>query len=503
MLCSAAGGFVLRAGGEDYALAGPAWQEFRLTLQPGERTEIAGPFWNYETVWDLPKTNQPPAADLLSPPIGLVPLPEKVVTFGFAPLFSWERYHDVDATSLHILYPAITYARYGTEYRFHIGQLLSWAGGQEPDGANTKRTTLFPVYFRQRSTDPALNYTALFPIYGHLQGRLFRDEMHFVLWPLYIQTRKRDMITDNYLVPFVHVRHGPGLTGWQVWPLAGAEHQTPHTVTNRFGPQIAGGRDNHFLLWPVYFHNNLNTGTTNELHQRVVLPFYAGETSPARDARTYLWPLGVKRTDDRANRYRETAVAWPVAIFGRGETKRTDRVFPLYGRTRTPQKDASFLLWPVFRQEKHFSPVMDSRRTSFGMWLYTDSEVHDKTRNRIEWRHDCWPLFVHRHDLQGNERLQILAPLEPILVFKEGVRRSWAPFWSLWRAEKNAETGARSQSLLWNLYRRESAPGVKKCSLLFGLVQYHSTAAGARWRLFYLPAGKAKTAADRPAPGGG
>ena len=47
-----------------------------------------------------------------------------------------------------------------------------------------------------------------FPLYGHLQNRLFRDEIFFVLFPVYGESRKRDVVTDNYLYPFFHLRHG-------------------------------------------------------------------------------------------------------------------------------------------------------------------------------------------------------------------------------------------------------------------------------------------------------
>jgi hypothetical protein len=67
------------------------------------------------------------------------------------------------------------------------------------------------------------------------------------------------------------------------------------------------------------------------------------------------------------------------------------------------------------------------------------------------------------------------------------VERDYSPVWSVWRSEKNAKTGASSQSLLWNLYRHERAPTGKKCSLLFGLFQYQSSAEGKRVRLFYIP----------------
>ena len=37
----------------------------------------------------------------------------------------------------------------------------------------------------------------------------------FILFPLYVQSRKRDLVTDNYLFPIFHSRHGDKLKGWQ------------------------------------------------------------------------------------------------------------------------------------------------------------------------------------------------------------------------------------------------------------------------------------------------
>jgi hypothetical protein len=105
-------------------------------------------------------------------------------------------------------------------------------------------------------------------------------------------------------------------------------------------------------------------------------------------------------------------------------------------------------------------------------------------------RRELWPLFTHRHDHNGNERLQILALLEPIIPNSKSIERNWSPIWSLWRDEKNAATGARSQSLLWNLYRRETGTNGARTSALLGLVQHSSDADGSHWRFFYWPQNK-------------
>ncbi|HEY1490001.1 MAG TPA: hypothetical protein VGF90_03080, partial [Verrucomicrobiae bacterium] len=92
----------------------------------------------------------------------------------------------------------------------------------------------------------------------------------------------------------------------------------------------------------------------------------------------------------------------------------------------------------------------------------------------------------HR-DFNGNRRLQILAPIEPAVPNNRGIERNWSPLWSIWVSENNPNTAASSQSFLWNLYRHESAPSSKKCSLLFGLFQYQSDLDLKRLRLFYVP----------------
>jgi hypothetical protein len=98
-----------------------------------------------------------------------------------------------------------------------------------------------------------------------------------------------------------------------------------------------------------------------------------------------------------------------------------------------------------------------------------------------------WPFFTWHHDFNGNERLQVFAPIEPAVPDNRGIERNWSPLWSVWRAETNAKTGAASQSLLWNLYRRDTAPAQKKCSLLFGLFQYQCDDGRSRTRWFYFP----------------
>jgi len=219
---------------------GPIYDSFPLTLEKGKRTEWIGPIVSVEKT-----TND--------------------WGWTFSPLMSYRYNAGVDNTSFDLLYPIITHDRYGSEYRFQIFQVFSISGGNNQKQEKKKRFTLFPSYFQQRAPDPNDNYTALLPIYGTLKNRLFRDRIHFILMPIYVQTDKHGMITDNYLLPFFHVRHGAGVKGWQFWPVVGTEHKDITTKTNGFGDvEIIGGYDKFFAPWPIYFKNDLGIGTTND-----------------------------------------------------------------------------------------------------------------------------------------------------------------------------------------------------------------------------------------------
>jgi len=102
------------------------------------------------------------------------------------------------------------------------------------------------------------------------------------------------VVTDNYVWPIFHLRHGDSLHGWQFWPLVGQEHKEVTTKTNNWGDvEIVGGHDKSFWLWPIFLNQRTGIGTTNEDHQRAILPFYSSQRSSLRDSTTAPWPITV------------------------------------------------------------------------------------------------------------------------------------------------------------------------------------------------------------------
>ena len=448
--------------GADGFVAGPLFSRFELTLDSGHRSEAIGPFF-----YDQGKDSEE--------------------TWGVSPLFSHNSDPAVELKEDDLLYPLLTYKSFGAEYRWQFCQLLSFSGGEDCENTLKRHFTLFPVYFQQRSTDAGENYTALFPLYGHLENRLFHDDIFFVMFPIYGETRKRDVVTDNYLYPFFHLRHGDGLRGWQLWPLVGLEHKDVTTKTNGFNEtEIIGGYDKHFVLWPVHFYQNTGIGTDNPAKFRANLPLYAMLRSPKRDSTSVLWPLFVW-VDDREKKYREWDSPWPLIVFARGEGKTTTRIWPLFGRAHNDVLESDFYIWPLYKFNRLHTGSLDQQCTRILFYLFANTTEKNTETGAQHHHMDLWPLFAYRHDFNGNSRLQILAPIEPVLPNNRGIERNWSPLWSLWRSESNPKSGATSQSLLWNFYRRDSTPVSKKCSLLMGLFQYQSERETQRLRLFYIP----------------
>jgi hypothetical protein len=437
------------------------YDKFPLTLEPGQRLEAAGPFFysdkkDYESTWALP------------------------------PFFSHYTNSAIGHREDDFLYPLLTYERYGDEYRWQLIQLFAFAGGREPDEFHTHQFTLFPIYFQQRSRDTNLNYTALVPFYGHLQNRLFHDRIFFVMFPAYSETQKKDVITDNYFYPFVSVANGDGLHGWQVWPFIGEEHKILTTQTNGFGDvSTNGGHDRSFVLWPFWVKQNNEIGTDHLEKFRASIPAFVITRSPLRDDTSILWPF-FSWIDERGKKYHEWQGPWPFVIFTRGEGKTTSRIWPVFSQSHNQIKESDSYLWPLYRYKRLHSDPLDQQRTTVLFYIYEDVKEKNTQTGEQKRRVDMWPFFTWHRDFDGNERLQILAPLEPVLPGNRGVERNWSPLWSFWRAEKNPREEKSSQSLFWNLYRQDVSPAHKKVSLLFGLFQYQKDGDTKQTRLFYI-----------------
>ncbi len=457
----------------------PFDQVFPTVREPGERHEALGPLFSGETHgsqrwWAF----SPLLVDLEDPEIG-------------------RRHFD-------LLYPLLTYDRFESESRWQLLQWLNFATSQAiTDGTNSDpkiRRNFFPFVFSQKTRAGTNDYFAVLPFYGRMNNHLFRDEIRFVALPLWVVTEKRGVETINVPAPFFHLRRGAGVRGWQLWPAFGHESKAITWKTNLLDePVLIPGHEKWFLAWPFAFTSRFGLGTTNPVSERMVLPLFAATRSPARDTTTVLWPF-FTHTDDRQGRFEEWGLPWPFLGWADGAGKTALRVWPVFGTERTPTRTREFYGWPFYKHRRITKPALVSDRWQSLFFLYDQSrDVSVTTGDRSE-RRDLWPLFWWKREFDGRERFQALNVLETLLKNNETVERVYSPLWTVYRRETNPARGLTSQSVLWNLWRRDTGTNAVTTSVAFGAIRSRRTDEGREWRFFWRPFGGGNTATAATSP---
>lgn len=411
--------------------------------------------------------------------------------FGLRPLFYWVKDKEADFTGLDFLYPFSTYGRSYEDWRAQsFFYLLSYRSTEVQDGFRDREFTLFPLIFSKSAREEGDSYFALFPIYGRLKNRFFRDEINFFLFPLFLQTRKGEDTNNSVLWPFFGYYTG-NQEGFRAWPLYG--YRKKEDVL-----------DEKFILWPIYVSKE-RVFYGERMRYFSVFPFYSDFDSPQREHNTYLWPLFSHQVDKKRGIERWDT-PWPLINFTRG-TERENRVFPFYAREIDDGDKEGFYLWPIYKYNT--ATYEDYRRDRERVLFYLYSDVEENPiieGGRSGRRIDVWPLFSYRRDREGNRSFHLLSLLEPFLSGNEGIERNYSPFWRLYEWEKDKD-GKTTASFLWNTYRRESGDkgtrvhlkpiiplfsyvGVGKESsvdFLGGLFGYRSDSYEKTVKLFFIP----------------
>ncbi len=460
-LLAGAGVGASRAQAPDPIEAGPFAAEYPTVWETGTRVEALGTLATWEASADT-------------------------TYWSITPLLSYESTPVLNRERFDLLYPVLTWRRDGTEYRWQLGQLFSFSGANRQSDDSIVHRSIFPLYFEQRSLSATNDYLAIVPFYGHLENRLFRDEIDFYMFPIYSRSRKGEMVTRNYMYPIFHRRTGPGWNGWQFWPLYGTEHKDVGWTTNHLGDRVVSpGRDKWYAMWPFVFDERKNLGTPAASTNRAVLPFYSGQHGLTYDQTTYLWPF-FSRNEDRAKGFVEWGAPWPLIGWANGTGKTARRVFPFYGNSQAGPIQSRFYLWPIFTHRSIDDETLERHHWRSVFFFYDDVYLRSKETGNYRRERGVWPFFVWRRDLDGRERFQFPAPVETVLRNREAVQRNYSPLWAFYRAESNPKTGRSSQSVLWNLFRRDVSTNSVRTSCLFGIVKTERTDGGKRrWSLFW------------------
>ena len=398
----------------------------------------------------------------------------------------------------------MTYDRYGDQYRWQFFQLLSFPAARP---SRRPRETVSPFSLSISSSAPptrARTTPRSFPFTATCKNRLFRDEIFFVMCPLYSQTRKKDVVTDNYLCALLSSPPRRRVARLAVLAAGRQRTQGRHHPDQRLRRRQDDRRARQLLCALAAV---LQQPERDRHHQRAVAAGVPSRLQRAalaqRDSTTVIWPF-FNYVDDREKKYREWDAPWPLIVFARGEGKTTTRVWPFFSQAHSATLESDFYLWPIYKYNRVHSAPLDTRaHPHLFLPLFRPAPRRTRKRRRpgggwIAGRSS--PTAAISTATAGCRSWRCSSRFCPT---SKSIERDYSPLWSLWRSENNPKTGATSQSLLWNLYRREATPDAKKCSLLFGLFQYQSGSEGKRMRLFYIPLGGTKAPAHgeaKPAP---
>ena len=404
------------------------------------------------------------------------------------PIYYREEHEESESAKTDYLYPIASSESSPEVSTFQVLKLYqknAYRQG-EPD-KEEKGTMLFPFYITGESKKYG-PYTSIFPFYGDIYERFWRDEYHYVLFPLYGRTVKAGTTTRNYLYPFFSTIEGDRESGFGVWPLYGQSAKE-------------GVYRKQYTLWPFFMTEETGLNTDNPTERFSVLPFYVATDSPKRSTRHYLWPF-FGWSEDRERDATETYYLWPFVVTARGEGRSADRFLPFYAEERGKESLKRWYLWPLYRHDEISSDTFAQERDRVLYFLFSDNREWWPADGAERRRTAFWPLFTYTRDTRGVKSFAFPAPLEPILN-REGIERSWSPLWRLY-VQKWNDGGDSAVSFLWNLYWHEQRESDFACeffpvlsyrsekkstefAVLKGLIRYREEDGVKQLSLFWLP----------------
>lgn len=282
--------------------------------------------------------------------------------------------------------------------------------------------SFFPLWFSGADRETNESYWALFPVCGSHPHMLFMDDIHFALWPIYMDYSVKGVRSHGVLWPIFTWKDEPReavgvwpLFGWSrlresvhryvLWPFATwAEHHEDRDTS---------GAGESRMLWPLY-------GEVERERERQILvlpPFFSWAKTPETRRIRCPWPLVDVELGPRRDRWS----VWPIverSVQKRYSDAGADDVIWRFGWQLAEKTNSRFSVFPFFTKEKGFVRV--------------------------------WPFWSRRTDGDGRETVKML-DLIPVRN-AGGIARNWEPFWTLYSSE-DLPDGRVRRKLLFNFVK--------------------------------------------------
>ncbi len=392
------------------------------------------------------------------------------------PLLSFDR-NGPGQWKSRFLVPLGSARRSGREAASSLIPLYSWSRQEQADGKLESNLITSIGLVLQHHEERGRNF-GWFPFYGDLEDLLTFDRIHWILWPLYVGTRRGENRSHNLFYPIFHRSKGGRQNGWRVWPLAGRTRRDE-------------SYDRRFFLWPFFHYQDNLLGTRRAERIWMVWPLLGRTRRGTYRATTFLWPFFGFAYDRGGDFWAVDAPFFLVRLQrGPGEVERT-RFWPLASTHRADGLQTKNFLWPIFHWRKEEGGENGRRRSFFAIPVWQSwNREHPETGKKSSWR-KLFPLFQHERD--GDYARGSFPTLDPFWRNRL-IDRHYAWMWKLWEWERRGNV--RRQRSLLGLWRREkdgfedrrSLAGlwaardyaqngrrIRERSLLFGLLRWRVT----------------------------
>lgn len=358
--------------------------------------------------------------------------PDEDTLHAFRPLYYTWRVENEDVRRSEVLWPL--YVRRSREERVYWRFLLTFFWNWDVEDSESRwRLWSLPFYFQGRDTHGE-SYVALFPLAGRIHEFFFWDRIDFMLFPLYMESRLKEIEATSYLWPIYSRASGPGVDRFRIFPFYG------YSDMENVGRKI-------FVLWP--FWNQVRyTMPKSQGKGWILFPLLGHLRLTDQETWWLLPPIFRYSSGEDQNRL---FAPWPIVQMEEGEVDKF-YIFPIYGRKQHRGIDRRFLLWPIGHYEK--SEQVTGSKTKFFVVPFVQhfrkkpSEVMGGDAQSSSYT-KIWPLFSHLSKEDGDIRRT--AFLELNLLRGGAVERNYAPFWQFYVREQVRDEV--DTEIFWGLYR--------------------------------------------------
>ena len=387
--------------------------------------------------------------------------------FALRPFFSYERHGQT--TYWDIFYPLIWYKKNSSDTSFCFFPFINI-------GTNYKE--IFPFFWGK--TKEGEEYGGFFPFYGKMKQRYDRDEIEFILWPLYIRSAKDDFHTTHLLWPLFTFTRGHQRQAFKFFPF--------------YGYDIEKGKfEKHYFLWPFFIWQKTWLNTDRPQSYSAAFPLWVIEKSPVMCSYTFLWPFFRYYC---YKDYRHYDFPWPLLGYSQGKTIKSFKLFPLIKYENTDHQKSVFLFYPLYKYEVE----KEKDETIITTYLFFVDRYERRYKNgKVHFKlAHFWPFFYYRFDQQGKKVYfpailpienpsfeRVLAPIFRIYYHEQdnagNIYTNW--FWGFYSHRKE---GKRESYHLFPLFNLEKTPEEQKLSLFASLFQSVTKGRSRHFRVFYL-----------------